>query len=124
VALPEYEWAFPDEATTVVTSKTKPAVVKLWQATNPEKREFRIDVFGPNWKETILEPEADGTYVGRVALPEKGYTAYLVELTFPGPGVDALILTTPTRVVPDVTEHKFEPKTDWSEGFISGKQKQ
>lgn len=121
VPLPEYEWTFVDAETVRVTAKTKPAVVKLWQATNPERRDFRLDVVGPIWTETVLEPEADGSYLGKVAKAEKGYTAYLVELTFPGPGKDPLILTTPTRITPDVKEHKFEMKTEWPDGFLSGK---
>lgn len=120
--LPEYAWSFPDETTIRVISDTEPLAVKLWQATNPEKREFRINVFGANWTETVLEPDADGAYVGRVPTPEQGYTAYLVELTFAGPGEDPLVLSTPTRVTPDVTTHRFEPKTEWPEGFLSGQQ--
>lgn len=119
--LPEYEWSFPDEETIRVAAKTKPTVVKLWQATNPEKWDFRLDVLGPVWKETVLEPAADGSYTGQVAKPEKGYTAYLVELTFPGSGKDPLVLTTPTRVTPNATQHKIELKTTWPNGFISGK---
>ncbi len=120
--LPEYEWTFPDEESIRVTTTTKPMEVKLWQATNPEKREFRIDVFGANWTALPLEADADGAFVAKVTTPEQGYTAYLVELTFPGPGEDPLVLTTPTRVVPDVTTHTFETQTEWPEGFISGKQ--
>lgn len=120
VPLPEYEWSFPDDETIRVTTATEPLAVKLWQATNPERREFRIDVFGPHWTETILEQEGDGAYIGKVTTPEQGYTAYLVELTYPGPGEDVLVLSTPTRVVPDVTTHTFEPRTEWPTGFISG----
>lgn len=119
--LPEYDWTFPDEAGIRVVTNTPPQIVKLWQATNLEKRDFRIDVLGPQWKETILEAEPDGSYLGRVQAPEKGYTAFLVELTYPGPGKDPLVLSSPTRIIPDVTEHVFTPNTDWSEGFISGK---
>lgn len=123
VPLPEYEWTFPDDETIRITTTGKPSIVKLWQATNPERREFRINV-GPVWTETVLEPQEDGSYLGHVTTPEKGYTAYLVELTFPGPGEDPLILTSPARVVPDVTEFTFEEKTDWSDGFISGAKEQ
>lgn len=120
--LPEYDWSFQDGETVRVTTKTKPTVVKLWQATNPEKWDFRLDAVGPIWTETVLEPQADGTYIGQVAKPEKGYTAYLVELTFPGPGEDPLILTTPTRITPNTPQHKIEPKADLPKGFITKKQ--
>ncbi len=122
--LPEYEWEFPDGETIQVTAKTKPEIVKLWQATNPEKWDFRLDVLGPVWEEMVLEPLEDGTYLGRVKTPEKGYTAYFVELTFAGPGKDPLVLTTPTRVTPNVTQHEFEMKTEWPDGFLSGQKAQ
>lgn len=122
VPLPEYAWSFPDANTVVAKPVTVPSVVKLWQATNPEKRDFRFGDNAPVWTETILSPEPDGSYIGRVETPETGYTAYLVELTFPGPGEDPLVLTTPTRVVPDVTEHTFTPNTHWPDGFLSRQQ--
>jgi len=66
-----------------------------------------------------LTPNTDGAYLGKVTTPEKGFTAYLVELTWDMPGEDDLVLSSPTRVVPDVEPFKFEVKTEWSEGFMS-----
>jgi len=40
-------------------------------------------------------------------------------LTWDMPGEDDLVLSSPTRVVPDVEPFKFEVKTEWSEGFMS-----
>ncbi len=117
--LPEYEWTFPDDETIRVTAATPPKVVKLWQATNPEARDFRVDVLGPVWEETVLTPDADGAYVGRVETPEEGWTSYLVELTFEGLGEDDLVLSTPVRVVPDKTPYEFTPPTSWPEGFLA-----
>lgn len=120
--LPEYSWSFPDENTIRATASPAPKAVKLWQATNPEKREFRVDVFGKNWTSSDLSPEPDGSWLGRVGTPPSGYTAYMVEFTFAGPGADDLVLTTPVRVVPDKTEHTFTLKNDaWSEGFLHKK---
>ena len=50
VPLPEYSWTFPDDETIRVTTNTKPKVVKLWQATNPDARDFRVDKLGFVWK--------------------------------------------------------------------------
>ena len=41
--------------------------------------------------------------------PPEGFTAYFVELTFPGNPVP-FKFTTPVRVLPDVLPFKFEPK--------------
>lgn len=117
--LPEYSWTLPDDETTRVITNTKPKVVKLWQATNPDARDFRVDKLGFVWEATELTPDADGAYVGKVTTPEKGFTAYLVELTYDVPGEDDLVLSSPTRVVPDVEPFKFEVKTEWPDGFMS-----
>ncbi len=116
--LPQYKWSFPDDNTIAVTASPEPKVVKLWHATNPEVRDFRVDVLGPVWEEVELSPDADGVFYGQVETPEEGWTSYLVELTFAGPGEDDMVLTSPARVVPDVTLHEFVPPTEWPEGFM------
>lgn len=108
--LPEYSWKLEKDGAIRVRAKSTPSEVCLWQATNPNARDFRMDVFGPGWRSSILTPEADGTYLGKVATPEKGWTAFLVELTFTvkkdGP---PLKLTTQVRVIPDTLPYRFVP---------------
>ncbi|MCK5862399.1 MAG: PhoPQ-activated pathogenicity-related family protein [Candidatus Hydrogenedentes bacterium] len=124
VPLPKYDWSFPDDETIRVTSDTQPIVVKVWQAANPESRDFRIDKIGPVWEATELTPDAEGAYIGKVSTPEKGWTAYLVEMTFDVPGKDDLVITSPTRVVPDTEPFNLELKTEWPGGFISDTNKE
>jgi PhoPQ-activated pathogenicity-related protein len=76
--------------------------VLLWQATNPTARDFRKDTIGPAYTSQPLRDQGDGLYVAQVAPPEKGWTAFFVELTFDTGGRLPLKLTTPVRVVPDV----------------------
>jgi PhoPQ-activated pathogenicity-related protein len=118
-AIPQYSWSFPDEATTRVETKSKPTSVKLWQAENPNARDFRIDTIGEAWKATDLAPQSDGVYVGHVEKPEKGWRAYMVELTFPGAGAAPFIFTSPVRIVPDVLPNKYEPCPNPEKGFLS-----
>jgi PhoPQ-activated pathogenicity-related protein len=80
--------------------------VKLWQASNPNARDFRLMTIGPGWTATLLEGE-DGVYVARVA-PTQGFTAFFVELTFPGARLP-LVFTTEVAVVPDI--YPFPPPT-------------
>jgi len=79
----------------------QPAEVRLWQATNPSARDFRLDTIGPGWKSTVLLAETAGVYVGRVTAPAQGFTAFLVELTYHLGGPTPLKLTTDVRVTPD-----------------------
>jgi PhoPQ-activated pathogenicity-related protein len=102
---PEFTWTFPDENTIVVTSKEKPKKVLLWSAENPTARDFRVDTIGKAYKSVELKAEGDGTYVGKVTKPEKGWKAYVVQLEFDVGAPTPLRLTTPTRVTPDTLPH-------------------
>jgi hypothetical protein len=44
--------------------------------------------------------------VGKIAKPEKGWTAFFVELTYDVGGPFPLKVTTSVRVLPDVLPHK------------------
>jgi len=107
--LPEFSWTFEADGSIRVMAKDKPAQVMLWQATNPEARDFRLDAFGPKWQGRPLTAEG-GAFVGRVDKPSKGWTAFFIELTFLGSASNPLKFTTAVRVVPDVTQHKFIPQ--------------
>jgi PhoPQ-activated pathogenicity-related protein len=82
--LPRYEWDVSKTGTITVRTKDKPKESRLWQATNPAARDFRIDKLGPKWTSTRLKPDKSGTYAARVSAPPKGWTAYMIELTFSG----------------------------------------
>ncbi|HLB74240.1 MAG TPA: PhoPQ-activated pathogenicity-related family protein [Sedimentisphaerales bacterium] len=97
---PKFNWTVQDDGAIVVECRTEPKEVKLWQATNPEHRDFRIDVLGAMWAGTLLEAQSKGVYVGKPAQPEKGWTAYFVELTFDGGEIGPYQFTTEVRVLP------------------------
>jgi len=79
--------------------------VKLWQATNPDARDFRMETLGPKYTSTDLTPGKNGKYTGKPAAPAKGYTAYFVELTFPSGGKFPYKFTTGVVVTPDTYPH-------------------
>ena len=82
--LPRYEWAVEKTGALIVRTPDKPSAVRVWRATNPKARDFRIDQTGPIWKSTALRPRADGAYHAPAVRPPKGWTASFIELTFPG----------------------------------------
>ncbi len=98
---PKFSWRVRDNRIAVRT-QTKPMAVKLWQATNPKARDFRLETIGKAWKSTDLEERREGRYVARVKKPEEGYTAFFVELTFDSGFVVPYKFTTQVKVVPDV----------------------
>jgi PhoPQ-activated pathogenicity-related protein len=76
--------------------------VNVWQATNPDARDFRVDTIGKAYTSTPLKPQADGTYLTHVNNPPKGFTAFFVELVYPSGGKYPFKFTTEVSVVPDV----------------------
>ncbi|MBX9788617.1 MAG: PhoPQ-activated pathogenicity-related family protein [Pirellulales bacterium] len=104
---PQVTWQKPDEGTLIARATAKPSQVLLWQATNPDARDFRLDKIGAAWKSQPIAPSADGSYTARVAAPPKGYTAFFVEFTFPSGGRYPFKFTTEVRVVPDVLPYTF-----------------
>ena len=103
-----------------MVSKTKPSKVKLWQATNPDARDFRLDTIGRAYTETTLESKGDGVYEAKVEKPEKGWTAAFIELTYandPAP----FKFTSGVTVVPDLLPFKDQFKPDRSK--ITSKKK-
>ncbi len=78
----------------------KPSKVLLWQATNPDARDFRVETIGKAWKSTPVEGDA-GQYSVSIPKPPKGWTAFFFELTYEGRGKYPLVFTTEIIVTPD-----------------------
>jgi PhoPQ-activated pathogenicity-related protein len=100
-ARPKYSWTFEKNGSIRVLSETKPKEVLLWQATNPEHRDFRLAVIGKAYKSESLVDQGTSTFVANLKAPPKGWTASFVELTYDVGGPFPLKLTTAVRVLPD-----------------------
>lgn len=105
---PEYAWTKGADGSLTVTTPDKPKEVKLWQA-HSDTRDFRVELIGNVYKSSVLQPQADGSYVGQVAKPEKGFTAFFVELTYDsGLAAAPFNFSTEVSIVPDVLPFKWE----------------
>jgi PhoPQ-activated pathogenicity-related protein len=102
---PRFDWRFEKDGSILLTCRDTPSAVKLWQATNPDARDFRLERIGKAWKSTELTPK-NGVYLALVEKPAKGWTAFMVEVTFPGGGKIPMKFTTPVRIIPDVLPHR------------------
>ena len=101
---PQYNWTIePDGAIRVVTVDRFPDRVRLWQATNPNARDFRLESIGPVWTANDLAPIGPGIYRGYVPPPPQGWTAFMVELTYEESGLlePNLVFTTDVVITPD-----------------------
>jgi PhoPQ-activated pathogenicity-related protein len=105
---PKFDWKIDKDGTIHVRTETAPTAVKLWQATNPAARDFRLEKIGPAWKESALQPVKKGVYEAKVSAPPKGYTAYMVELTYSKGEGHPFKFTTGVTVVPNK-----EPFPSW-----------
>ncbi|XZE18234.1 PhoPQ-activated pathogenicity-related family protein [Pirellulaceae bacterium SH449] len=110
--LPEYSWSFEADGSIRVNASETPVKVLLWQANNPNARDFRLQAIGPAFQSTELTKQEDGSYVAPAAPEQKGWTATYVELWFGVEGQYPLKVTTAVRVTPDVLPFAdMEPKT-------------
>ncbi|EAZ80950.1 PhoPQ-activated pathogenicity-related family protein [Algoriphagus machipongonensis] len=82
---PKYQWSIEgDRISFQADSSNQPISVKIWTAYNESTRDFRVDVFGPNWTSIEMESQEDGLYEYQMEQPETGYKAFLMEVTFAG----------------------------------------
>ncbi len=100
--LPRFTWNVARDGTIRVQAQDRPSSVKLWQITNPGSRDFRLSTIGARWTSNDLPEQGSGAWSARVAAPPRGWTAYMIELTYPsGPLLPPHKFTTGIKVVPD-----------------------
>jgi len=98
----QFSWTMEPNGSIRVEAVDLPELVTLWQATNPNARDFRLEEIGKAWTGSTLTDQGDGVYVGQVPVPPTGYTAFFVELTYPTTFVlFKYRYTTQVRIVPD-----------------------
>jgi PhoPQ-activated pathogenicity-related protein len=107
---PHFDWTFEPDGSIRVTTDQAPLTVTLWQATNPDHRDFRVEAIGKAYQSSSLAAESPGVCSAHVPQPAKGWTAFFVEATFPGPGKYPLKFTTAVRVLPDLEPFSLPEK--------------
>lgn len=105
---PKIDWKVSKEGVLKVTTDAVPSAAKLWQATNPDGRDFRLVKIGPAWKSSDVTAVKQGAYDVALPKPEKGYSASFVELTYEIDG-RPLKLTTGVVVTPEGLPFKLTP---------------
>jgi len=98
---PRYEWTFESDGSIRVVTRDKPERVQVWRATNPDARDFRVMTLGRKFEAEDLEDQGDGVFVGRAQPPERGWTAFLVELTYHCGVAAPLKVSTAVRILPE-----------------------
>jgi PhoPQ-activated pathogenicity-related protein len=80
-ANPSYNWTCNvDGSITMTTGSTPSGGVKLWQATNPNARDFRVESIGTVWTSTTVPGTT--SFTGYCPPPAQGWTAFFLEADF------------------------------------------
>jgi len=106
--IPAFEWSIDGNNIQASVDPEADYTIRLWEAVNPESRDFKSYVVGEEaWKMKELELAADGQYNLSIDLPEAGYKGALLEVIFHPESEFPLILTSGTVVTPDT--YPFDP---------------
>ena len=105
---PKFIWRVSGSKVHITTDPgNPPSEVRLWQAiSNETPRDFRIDVVGKAWQDSTITIRTDGNYDINLNVPNIGWKAYFVELTYEQDGKLPLKLTSGVTILPD--EYPFE----------------
>lgn len=106
---PRFSWTRGTDGALQVMPLDPPQSALLWQATNAEARDFRLATLGPAFTSTPVEADARGMYTARVPAPERGWSAWFLELTYDVGAPKPLKLTTEVVVTPDVLPFEGKP---------------
>ena len=106
---PQISWTEAEDGSLRVMTQDKPQEVRLWQASNPEARDFRVETLGRKYTSTVIQPNDDNLYVAKASTPETGWTAYFLELTFSVGAPTPLKLTTGVKVTPNTVPFAGKP---------------
>ena len=112
--LPTIHWQHND-GDLIVQSDPPALFARFWQAHNPTARDFRLETIGRSWSFVPLAPTGPGTYSVPVPTPSDGWTAYFVDLIYPGVGGVPQTYSTSIFVSPDtlpyeVTDPLLDPR--------------
>jgi PhoPQ-activated pathogenicity-related protein len=88
-ALPKFTWTVEPDGAIVVHSDDTPSNVVMWQATNPDARDFRNSYTNTPYSATPLSDLGGQTYIANPDMPSQGARAYFIELDYPSgiPGI-------------------------------------
>jgi len=97
-----FSWRMEKDGSLRLSATAPPAEARLWQATNPDARDFRLAALGGGWTSRLIGGDGTGVYIGRVRPPEKGWTAFFIELTYQLDNGRRIKFTTGVRVLPEI----------------------
>ncbi|MDP6419369.1 MAG: PhoPQ-activated protein PqaA family protein, partial [Candidatus Krumholzibacteria bacterium] len=96
---PDYSWSISDERRIRLETSEPGVQVRLWEAVNPQNRDFRYDVIGPAYMDSPVTDQGGGIFEVLVDRPTEGWKAFFLEAEFSG----TMTLSTGVYVIGDGT---------------------
>lgn len=98
--IPDFRWSIGKDGISI-EAKDKPTQLVVWQANNPEARDFRVETLGKKYTSESLQLGADGKLTVQIPTPVKGWTAYFVEASYDIGAPVPFKMTSGVHVVPE-----------------------
>lgn len=109
-SIPQFNWKADTTGFQIqLDPNNLPDELLLWNAHNPDARDFRLYVIDRIWLARQLEIPENGNVLVEITTPENGFTAWFVEATYNANSNLPFKQTTGVVVTPDV--YPFEPFT-------------
>jgi PhoPQ-activated pathogenicity-related protein len=106
--LPRFDWSADEDGFEIrLDPDNLPDRLILWDAYNPQGRDFRLYVIDRIWLARNIQIPDDGIVRIDIQTPDRGYTARFVEAAFQTDNGLPLKLTTGVQITPD--HYPFEP---------------
>ncbi|MDX1642087.1 MAG: PhoPQ-activated protein PqaA family protein, partial [Balneolaceae bacterium] len=107
-SIPEFDWTANMSGFQIrLNPDNLPDKLLLWNAHNPDERDFRLYVIDRIWLARQIEIPPDGNLTIEIDTPDSGFTAWFVEATYDADSDLPFKQTTGVVVTPDV--YPFEP---------------
>lgn len=101
VERPSVECSLSADGKLTARCSIRPTAARLFQATNPNARDFRYPVIRDAFKAQPLVADPDGTYSATLTPPASGWTATLAQFEFNVGAARPFRITSPVWVTPD-----------------------
>lgn len=107
-SLPEFNWMADSNGFQIqMDPNNLPDELLLWNAHNPNARDFRLYMIDRIWLARNIEIPEDGKTFVKINTPNEGFTAWVLEATYNASSDFPFKQTTGVIVIPD--EYPFEP---------------
>ncbi len=109
--LPEFVWTVSDSGFTLQYDPARiPDEIYLWNAHNPDSRDFRLYVIDRIWLASRVDADPSGSLFIPIETPEAGFTAWFAEAIFHSESFEPFTVTTGVKILPDIYLHEeFKP---------------